>query len=259
MKISNKLTSLFFLLVTIFAIQIFAQDKPMDEPYLFHQDIVKIDKVEQYETITKELFEVFKKYGMEGSVKYAFKTDDNKYNFLSPLGSYADLDNRSGHWTNLSKKAGSETLSKIFAVMDETYVSHKDYIIKRSADHSYMPENQRLDGEEDEFVHFDHYYFKEGKMDEAMKIMKEFKEMMIERKSDDAFNVWIYDIGEEYGHVVVTRLAKNGADYYEQSAKRWKSMDEEMKEMWPKFSALLKHFDHHNGSRIPEFIYIPKE
>lgn len=258
MKTTNKLTSLTLLFITIFSIQIFAQDKPKDELYLFHQDIVKIDKVEQYEKITKELFEVFKKYGMEGSVKYASKTDDNKYNFLSPLSSYADLNNRNEHWADLSKKAGKETLSKIFAVMDETYVSHKDYIIRRSADLSYMPENHLSVGEEAEFVHFDHYYFKEGKMDEAMKMMKDFKDMMIEKKSEDSFNVWIYDIGEDYGHVVVTRLAKNGADYYEQSSKRWKSMAEEMKEMWPKFSALLKHFDHHNGSRVPEFIYLPK-
>ena len=67
---------LFFL--AIFATQLFAHDEPKDELYLFHQDIVKVDKVEQYEAAGKELFAAFKKYGMEGSVKFASKTDDNK-------------------------------------------------------------------------------------------------------------------------------------------------------------------------------------
>ncbi len=256
MKSNYIFKSVAIICLAIFAVQLFAQEKAKDELYLFHQDIIKADMVTEYEAIGKELFGIFKKHGMEGTVKFASKTDDNKYNFLSPLKSYADLDNRSAQWTNLAKKAGKE-LADIFGRMDETYVSHKDYIIKLSADLSYWPENNRLKDQKAEFLHFDHYYFKESKIDEAMKMMKEFKEMMTKKKSDEGYSVWIFDIGEEYGHVVVTRSAKNAVDYYQTADRRMESMKEEMKEMWPKFSKTLKRFEHNNGQRMPEFIYDP--
>ena len=99
---------LIFFFFSFLVIQISAQEQTSDELYLLHQDVIKIDKVEEYEKIGKELFDIFRKFGMEGSVKYASKTDDNKYNFLSPLNSYADLDNRSKQWANLAEKAGQE-------------------------------------------------------------------------------------------------------------------------------------------------------
>jgi hypothetical protein len=257
MKKQHK-TILLFLLSIFFSTQLFSQDKLKDELFVLHQDMVKIDMVDKYEKLGKELFDLFRKHGMEATVKFASKTDDNTYNFLSPLKNYADLDNRSSYWENLSKKAGEKSLSNIFEEMDKTYHSHRDVLVRLSHDLSFWPENNRLKGEDVKFLHFDHYYFKDGMMDEGVKLMKEFKEILIAKNSDDGYSVWIFDIGEEYGHIVITRLAKNGADYFEQSDKRMKTMREEMKEMWPKFSATLKKFHHQNGSRIPEFIYTPE-
>lgn len=251
----NKFVFLFLALLTF---QIAAQEGPKDQLFLLHQDVIKIDKVAEYEKISAELFDLFKEHGMEGTVKYASKTDDNKYNFYTPLSSYADLDNRAKYWANLGEKAG-DALTDILARMDETYVHHKDYLLRHSADLSYWPENNRLKGEKRDFIHFDHYYFKDGKLSEGLKMMKEFKDLMIAKKSNDGYSVWIFDIGGEYGHIMVTRLAKDGVDYYQETERRMALMSEELKEMWPKFSSLLKHFEHSNGSLMPQFVYKPEK
>mgnify|MGYP007113722550 CR=1 FL=1 len=73
----KTLLSLFF---SFLIIPLSVQGQPKDRLFLLHQDVVKIDKVAEYEKVGKELFDLFRKYGMEGTVKYASKTDDNKYN-----------------------------------------------------------------------------------------------------------------------------------------------------------------------------------
>jgi len=257
MKSPYGFTPLLFLVLTVFAIQLFAQDKPKDELYLLHQDIIKVDKVKQYEDNVKKELELWKKHGMETTIKYASKSDNNKFNFLTPLNSYADLDKQDEYWANFTKKAGEETVKKIFEEYEGTYVSHRNIIVKKNVGLSYWPETNRLKGEEVKFLHFDHYYFKEGKVDEAMKMMKEFKELMVEKKSNDGYNVWVHDIGGDIGHVVVTRSAKNNVDYYQEVNKRRESMAEDLKRMWPDFAKTLKHFDHNNASPKPEFLYTP--
>ena len=159
--------------------------------------------------------------------------------------------------TDIDKVAGEETVKKLYENYEGTYVSHKNVIIKKRSDLSYWPENNRLKAEEVKFLHFDHYYFKEGKFDEGMKLMKEFKELMIKKKSTDGYTVWTSDIGGNIGQVVVVRAAKNNVDYYQESNKRMESVSEELKEMWPRFAPTLKHFTHNNGSTKPEFLYSP--
>jgi len=245
-------------ILLMFFSQLFAQDKKAkDELYLMHEDIIKIDKVSQYEENVKKELELWKKHGMETTVKYASKTDDNHFYFLTPLDSYSEIDKQDEYWENFTKKAGEETIKELYSNYEGTYVSHKNTIIKRSVDLSYAPEKSRIKPEESKFLHFDHYYFKEGKISDGLKLMKEFKELMIKKNSPDYYNVWISDIGGDIGWVVVTRSGKNNVDYYEESNKRMKSISEELKEMWPRFSKTLKHFTHNNGSPKPEFTYFP--
>jgi hypothetical protein len=256
MKAINLKSFLFLILVFILYTPLLGQDeKPKDELYILHQDVIKIDKVKQYEDNVKKELELWKKHGMETTVKYASKTDDNKFNFLTPLDSYADLDKQDEQWANFSQKAGEETIKNLYKDYEGTYISHKNVIIKKRVDLSYWPENGRLKGEKVEFLHFDHYYFKEGKLSDGMKLLKEFKELMMKKNSNDGYTVWTSDIGGNIGEVVVVRAAKNNVDYYQESNKRMESVSEELKEMWPRFSPLLKDFSHNNGKPMPEFLY----
>lgn len=258
----RKVTQITIILLVLIAInfQVLGQDsKPKSKLFLLHQDVIKVDMVKQYVDNVKKELELWKKHGMETVIKYASKTDDNRFNFLTPLDSYADMDKQGEYWTNFVKKAGEETVKKLYEDYADTYVSHKNVIIKRNDALSYWPENNRLKDEKAEFLHFDHYSFKEGEIDNAMKMMKEFKDLMIEKKSDDAYTVWVSDIGGDIGNVVVVRAAKNNVDYYQEANKRMESMSEQLKKMWPGFSKTLKHFDHNNGKPMPEFLYSPGE
>ncbi len=251
---------LMLLLFFIFCGLLFAQDKKSeDELYLMHVDVVKIDKVTQYEENVKKELELWKKHGMETTIRYASKTDDNHFHFLTPLESYNDIDKQNEYWENFTNKAGAETVKELYKNYEDTYVSHRNTLIKKVVDLSYTPENPRLKPEEFKFLHFDHYYFKEGKTSEGLKLMKEFKELMIKKNSPNPYHVWIADIGDDIGKVVVVRPAKGNVDYYEESNKRMKSIAEELKEMWPRFAPLLKDFSHNNGIPKPDFLYFPSK
>ncbi len=126
--------SLFF----IFCGQLFAQDeKSKDELYLMHEDIVKIDKVTQYEENVKKELELWKKHGMETIIKYASKSDDNHFNFLTPLENYGDIEKQDEYWENFTKKVGEEIVKELYKNYEDTYVSHRNTIIKKSIDLSY--------------------------------------------------------------------------------------------------------------------------
>ena len=84
--------------------QLFARDKPKDKLFLLHQDVIKVDKVHQYEDNIKKELELWIKHGMEIRIKHVSKTHDNKYNFLTPLDSYADIDKQDEYWAKFSKK-----------------------------------------------------------------------------------------------------------------------------------------------------------
>lgn len=259
MKLTKKIFSI-LCAGLIISVQLFAQDdKPKDELYLMHVDRVKIDKVSQYEENIKKEIDLWKKHGMELTVKFASKTDDNVYRYLTPIENYADIDKQNEYWKNFSDKAGEDVMKELYGNYNGMYHSHKNVIIKRLADLSYWPENTRLKGEDIKFIHIDHYYFKEAKIDEGMKLMKEFKDLMAEKKSDDPYNVWTSDIGDDMGWVAVVRYGKDNIDYYEETNKRMKTFAENFKEMWPKFSATLKHFTHENGTAKREFTYSPEK
>jgi len=260
MKLNHMKFSLFLILLIFIWGNIFAQDnKPKEELYLMHQDVIKVDKVSQYEENVKKEIELWKRDGMELTVKYASKSDDNVFRYFTPLDNYGDLDKQTEYWKNFSEKAGEETMKELYSGYEGTYVSHKNVIVKRLVDLSYSPENSRIKGEDIKFLHIDHYYFKESKIDEGMKMMKEFKELMIEKKSDDPYNVWVSDIGGDIGWVAVVRYGKNNIDYYEETNKRMKTFAEDFKEMWPKFASTLKSFSHENGTAKREFTFFPEK
>lgn len=259
MKFFSKTFSFCLLFLLLFSLQIYSQDENKTDLFVLHQDVVKIDKTEEYESSIKELFDLWKKHGMELTVKYASRSVDNKYNFLTPLDSYADLDKHDGYWENFAKKAGEETVGNLFKKMDETYVSHKNVIVKRNNELSYWPEDDRLKGQESKYLHFGYFQIKDGHMDEATKLMKEFKELMIKKNNKDGYTVWQSDIGGDLGQVVVVRWAKDAVDFHQASKTRNELVSEELKVLRKKFGAVLESYNNNSGKPMPEFTYSPEK
>lgn len=243
------------LLLLFFANTIISQDKaPTDELYLMHEDVIKIDKVDQYEATVKKELELWKKYNLDTDVRFAAKTDDNHYYYLTAIENFAGIDLESEKYAKLTERAG-KTLTDLYEEYKGTYESHRNVVIRRSVELSYKPENPRLKPEETKFIHWDHYYVKEGHMEEVKTLMKEYQDLMINNKSGDAYNVWIGDIGTDIGWLVMTTHGKSSVDYYTNREKSKEVASEEKEALWGKFAPHLKNWSHYNGVPRPDFTY----
>ncbi len=247
--------------VLIFLISAFniAQDEPKDMLYMVHKDVIKANKVTQYEKAVNELYEQFKTHNFGMQIQFVSSNDENEYFFLTPISSYADLDKTDAIWEELYKKAGEETMSAIDKQFEGCYEHHNNYVIRLSTELSYRPENPRLKPEEVNFAHWDYYQIEEGKEQQAMDITKKYKELWAKNNVEDGYNVWIADIGHNLGTMVVTQTAKNAADYYEQREKIKKSIGDEIDKLRSEFHPLIRDIKRINGKPHPEWVYTPSE
>jgi len=234
----------------------FAQDKQKDVLYLIHTDFVIPSMVPQYESAVTKLAEQFKKHDFGMDIQFVSSTDDNVYYYLTPLNSYADLDNRQSIWADLNKKAGEETMAAIDKEFEGCYKHHNSYIVRWSAELSYQPKTPRLKQEEVKFIHWDYYYIEEGKEGEAIVLAKKYNELWEKNNVGDGYNVWIADIGHPMGLMVVTQSAKDAADYYTQGELMQEMMGDEINALNAEFLPLMKDFEQKNGKPHPEFTYV---
>ena len=250
------LTGVVFFLVSALSI---AQDEPKDMLYLIHKDVVIPNMVPQYEETMALLMEQIKMHNFGGEIRFASSTDDNEYFYLTPLKSYADLDKGEGYWSDLIEKAGEETMSAIFKGFDGCYDHHNNFVVKWSANLSYIPENPRLKQEEIGFIHWDYIQIQEGKEEEAMKLNKQYKELWAKHNISDGYNTWIADIGHNLGMMVFTQGAKDAADFYNSREETNEKLGEELAALDAKFLPLMKDFYHKNGKPRPEYSHKPSE
>ncbi|MCH9030031.1 MAG: hypothetical protein IH819_10570 [Bacteroidetes bacterium] len=150
-------------------------------------------------------------------------------------------------------------MSVIDKQFEGCYEHHNNYVIRLSTELSYKPENPRLKPEEVNFAHWDYYQIEEGKEQQAMDIGKKYKELWAKNNVEDGYNVWIADIGHDLGMMVVTRTAKNAADYYEQQEKIKKSIGDEIDKLSSEFHPLIRDIKRINGKPHPEWVYTPSE
>jgi len=233
----------------------FGQEEPKDQLFSVHQDNIKPSMVGQYEEAAMGLIAAFKEYGMEIPTMFVSQTDDFTYYYLSPIENYAALDEMNAKWGELIEKMGAEKWAELDDAFEGTYFSHKDFIIKRSGELSYTPENPRLVTKDASFIHWDWYWIEEGKESEAMEVTKKFKNLFAANKIADSFTIWTSDIGTDYGLIVVTQIAKDAEDYYAMTSKRGEVIGDEMDLLYEKFVKYVKKYEHENGKLRHDLYY----
>ena len=256
-KLTLTLTGVFTFL--LFSALTIAQDEtPKDQLYMLHQDVIKVDMVDQYEaTVAKEV-ELWKKYNIDMEIRFASQTDDNEYFYLTPIENMGDIDKMDAVWAKFMEDAG-DAYTKVYRGYEGTYVYHRNMVWRRSAELSYVPENKKITPGEVSFIHWDHYFIKEGKIDEAKEVMLKYKDLIASNNVADPYNVWFCELGGEIGWLVVTRSAENSVGFYTQATQHREEMGDEFNKLWSEFSPLLKNFEHKNGMPRPEFTYKPGE
>ena len=259
MQTNIKLVLMGFFIFLIFSTITLAQDdQPNDQLYMLHQDVIKVDMVEQYETTVAKEVQLWKKHNIDYEVAFASKTDDNEYYYLTPIENMGDIDKMNSVWAKFMEDAG-DAYTKVYKGYEGTYVYHRNMVWRWSAELSYMPGNRRVTPEDVTFVHWDGYYIKEGKEDEVKNVMIKYKELTDGNNIPDPYSVWFCELGGEIGWMVVTRSAENSVGFYTQTTQYREEMGDEFSKLWAEFSPLLKKFEHKNGMPKSEFTYKPVE
>jgi hypothetical protein len=252
---SVSLLSLLF--ISLFTVSSFAQDQPKDPLFYIHEEVARIDKIDQYNSTSKDFTQMMADSKLDVPWIRASQTDDLHFYYLVPLKNYGDIDNLSAAFNSMMSKADKDKMNKLMSENAESIQSVRELVFKRSNSLSYDPgQDQGLDMSKSNFIHWDYYTVKSGKMKDMLDLGAKYKKLCEDKKIPTPYGVWLADMGENDNLIVVTTLAKDAVSFYQQSDKDNAALGDEGENLWKQMMPLLAHFEHKNGHTRPDLSYM---
>jgi hypothetical protein len=246
----------FFLLliagVLIFSTFTFAQEESKDQLYWVREEVAKVDMWDKYESTSKEWVKLMTDAGLDFPYMWASQRDDAHYYYLFPLENYAAIDKFPGIFGAAIDKIGKDKWAKFMVENESSIVTHKDFIVTRSAKYSYWPKEPRLKPEEAKFIHWMFFHYKLENRKEVMDIMTEWKELYQEKNIKNGYTVWLMELGRDNNMIVLTESYKDGADYYTAMEADNATMEAEAKALWTKMSVYITSVENKYGNQRPD-------
>lgn len=234
-----------------------AQDAPKDQLFLVHEETAKIDMISQYVETSKDWSKLMHEGGLHINF-YAFERNDMHFYYVTPLTNYAQVDSFSGKFQTAIDKIGKEKFSALIAKNNASIKSTIDFIIKWSAELSYMPKKPRTELKDAGFVHWSFIHYKMDKRKEVMDILKEWKALYEKNNFPDAYDIYTMELGQDNNQIVVYDWAKNAVDYYKNDSDKSKEMKAEEHKLVQKITPYLTKMKEFNGWPRHDLDYIAK-
>ncbi|MFH1194785.1 MAG: hypothetical protein V1720_03675 [bacterium] len=257
-----KLQKLFmFLLLGIlvpFSISSNAQEKPKDQLYLVFEETAKVSYYEQYERTSKQWVELMTQAGLDISAVHASQRDDFHYYYLIPIEKYADLDLTYEAFKTAYGKIDKTKADVFQKENQESIETYRQFVIKWSAEFSYVPKESRLKDNEANFLHWLFFTYKLDKQKEVFDILREWKALYEKHNINHEYNIWTMEIGQDANLIALTESAKDGADYFGMMNETWTTLQAEEQVLWAKLSALMLETEQKFGYPRPDLSYIKK-
>lgn len=250
---------LFFAGVVILCSQfLVAQEAPKDQLYLVHEETAKAEMINQYEATSVEWVEMMHKAELDIDMIHASQTEDFTYYYLIPISGYAEIDGFPAKFNSAVEKLGEDKWS---ALMTENYKSiqtYREYVIKWSADLSYVPKEPRIKQDEQSFIHWIFFHYKADKRQEMMDVLKEWKKLYEDKNINTGYSIWTMELGEDNNLLVLTEYAKSAIDFYQTLKSNNEITGKDEQVLWNKFTPLLINFEQKYGYFRPDLSYIKK-
>ena len=132
MKTSYRLlAAVMFMTLPIISLQ--AQEKL--QHLVIHEDYVLPSQMPKYEEASKNLVKALRENAITDAKFWAFWQDDNTYVYATPVENFAALDQ--SMWKSLEDKIGKGNSETLFKAFDETYQSHRTFMVNYHPDLSY--------------------------------------------------------------------------------------------------------------------------
>ena len=256
-----KANFIFTLLIGILMISIssaFAQEETKDQRYMIHEEVAKVNMLHQYEKTSAEWVELMHEGKLDIPVIHASQSDDFHYYYLIPIDSYGDIDKLHPKFAEVSERVGKERWLKMYQENEASIESHKEYIVLWSADLSYVAKEPRLKPGEEKFLHWVFFHYKLDKRKEVMGVIKEWKKLYEEKNISSEWSVWIPEIGLDNNLIILTEIAKDGADFYNTMKEISNQIKEEEQKLWAKLSPNIIKIAQKYGGPRPDLSYIKK-
>jgi len=229
-----------------------------DQLYWVREEVVKVEMWEQYEETSKQWVEMMTGAGLDFPYMRASQRDDGHYYYLLPLSSYADIDKFPEIFGSAIEKIGKEKWGNFMVQNEASMETHKDFIVKWSAKHSYVAKEPRVKVEEAEFLHWVFFTYKLEKRKEVLDILAEWKALYEKHNIPDSWSTWLIEVGETNNSIAITEFAKDGASFYTALKENQEKLKEEEEKLWAKLSANVLSMEQKFGAPRPDLGFVKK-
>lgn len=229
-----------------------------DQLYAVREEVVKVDMGDKYESTSKQWVEMMTKGGLNFPYIRASQRDDGHYYYLIPINSYSDIDKFPGVFGSAIEKVGKEKFSALIVENESCIETHKDFVVRWSAEYSYVPKEPKLKIEDAKFAHWLFFHFKLEKRQELLDVLKEWKKLYEDKKINAGYNIWLIEMGLDNNMMVLTEYAKDGADFYSTMKENSALVKTEEEALWAKMSPLLTSTEQKYGSLRSDLGYVKK-
>ena len=243
----------FFLITSIS----FSQEMK-DQLFMIHEETVKVDMWDKYESTSKEWVKLMDDAGLDLPYIQASQRDDGHYYYLIPIANYAEIDKMQGIFNSAIENVGKDKWTKFMVENNSSIESSKDFIATRSAKYSYVPKEPRLKPEEAKFIHWMFFKYKLENRKEVMDIMTEWKMLYGDKNIKNGYTIWLIELGLDNNMIALTEAYKDGEDFYASSKVDNALMETEASSLWGKMSKYLTSVENKYGSPRPDLGYVKK-
>ena len=233
-----------------------AQEEPKDQLYWVREEVVKVEKWQQYEETSKEWVELMTGAGLDFPYMRASQRDDGHYYYLLPLNNYADIDKFPEKFGPAIEKIGKEKWADFMVENESAMDYHKDFIAKWHAKYSYVPKEPRIKPEEAGFLHWVFFTYKLEKRQEVLDVIAEWKALYEKNNIPDGWSTWTIEVGEQNNMIAFTESAKDAASFYANMEENSAKLKEEEQKLWAKLSVNITSMEQKFGSPRPDLGFV---
>ena len=184
--------------------------------FRIHEDVVKLSKVMEYESVVKEIITLVKKHNLQDADWFTLASNDSRYMYISSLANMAELDKPS-FVESLVEKEGKEVVSNLFNRMDKCYDTELDYVLRLNNELTYMPNGFTQTPEGENYRNNHLLYVSPGNRSIMKEKMKAVKELFESKGSKMHYRVYNSGFGTDGEYYMVAVAAKDAEDYARKS------------------------------------------
>ena len=243
MKKNLAILALVFLALPVFG-QMATAPKP-PQFYLIHEEIPRPQMLQQYESTTREFFNLLGEQKVDPKVFNitAFQTTDMHRLFVAAIPSFAGVDSIYQVFMTLGSGPAKDRFNDLMRRSNNTMYSYNEFVAVRRDDLSYVPATPRLKPEESPFVHWQFFYLDGSRIQEAEQIAKDYGALFRSKNIGDGFTIYEQLSGNDLPVWVVASTARSAADYYANDDKITAALGSELRALQARSMNVTRKYD----------------